>query len=134
MKILIVEDDNFKGCMIYERLKEKNIDYKWVVSVRTAFNYISEHQNDVSGIILDLGLTTFDDSNDYDDIRGLDLVEELTREEINIPILINSTTEIDLNAVMKNHKNVKGQSFPRIGGNWRQTLEWFLTTLQEEKQ
>lgn len=134
MKILIVEDDNFKFSMIYCLLRDKNIDQEWFLSVNSALNYISEHQNEVSGIILDLGLTTYSDSNDYDDVRGLDLVNELTRKEINIPILINSTTEINLDEIMSNHKNVKGQSIPRKGENWSQTVEWFLTTLQEEKQ
>lgn len=131
MKILIVEDDNFKHSMVYCLLRDKNIDQEWFLSVNSALNYISEHQNDVSGIILDLGLTTFVDSRDYDDLRGLDLVRELTRKEINIPILINSTTEIELEEIMSNHKNVKGQSIPRKGENWSQTVEWFLTTLQE---
>ena len=131
MKILIVEDDDVKMSMIYWILLDKNIDREWFFSVNSALDYISEHQNDVSGIILDLGLTTFVDSRDYDDLRGLDLVRELTRKEINIPILINSTTEIELEEIMSNHKNVKGQSIPRKGENWSQTVEWFLTTLQE---
>ena len=104
MKILIVEDDNFKFSMIYCLLRDKNIEHEWFLSVNSALKYISEHQNDVSGIILDLGLTTYSDSNDYDDVRGLDLVKELTRKEINIPVLINSTTEIELEEIMSNHK------------------------------
>lgn len=133
MKILIVEDDDFKWYSLYCMLMVKSIDQVRIKSVNSALKYIYEHQNDVSGIILDLGLTTFDDSSDYDDFRGLDLVKELTRKGINIPILINSTTEIDLDKVMSNHKNVKGQSFPHERGNWRQTVEGFLTTLQEEQ-
>lgn len=128
--ILVVEDDNLKMSIIYELCKKQDVGFKCFVSINPALEYFQEHQNEISGIILDLGLTTFDDSRDYDDVRGLDMVKELTRKQAKIPILINSTTIIDLPEVMKNHKNVKGQTSLSAGVlKHKEDIESFINTL-----
>ena len=90
-----------------------------------ALKYVTQHFKEVSGIVLDLGLVSYDDSYDYDSEKGLILVEELTRKKIAIPILINSTTEIDLPEIMKSHTNVKGQMASRF-----KKLDGFINSLE----
>lgn len=126
MKFLVVEDSGMKRNFINSFFKEKNAELHFVGSVNPGILYAIQNKDELSGIILDLGLTTLDDSIDYADKRGLDLVVELKRKNINIPILINSTTAIDLNVVMEVYPFVKGQmKFP----NDYSTLESFITSL-----
>ena len=128
MKILVVEDDAIKKrCIEYYFSKNNIAELHFEMSVMPALNYVIEHLDEISGVILDLGLTSYNDSTDYDYEKGLLFVEELTRKEITIPILINSTTEIDLSYVMKNHKNVKGQTAILRG---HEDLEEFLALLK----
>lgn len=132
MKILVVEDNLLKRKFVEEFLSARKIDTIVSFSVNSAIKEIVERLNEFSGIILDLGLTSYDDSMDYDSKRGLDLVEELTRREIDIPILINSSTTINLPNIMENHSNVKGQTSIMEDGNTK--IESFIKILKEKKQ
>ena len=109
MKIVVVEDDKNKREFVAMYLESNNIEMIPFVSIMPALKYVTQHFKEISGIILDLGLVSYDDSYDYDTEKGLILVKELTRKKIEIPILINSTTEIDLPEIMRSHSNVKGQ-------------------------
>lgn len=131
MKILVVEDEAYKRVCIVDFLEARNIKVHWEYSVKPAMRYAIQNPKEISGIILDLGLTTTEDSLDYDWVRGLDLVERLHFEKINIPILINSSTEIDLDKVMTNYSNVKGQMYEEDDYG---TLEEFITLLEEGEQ
>lgn len=132
IKILVVEDDQFKREHIKKFLEEKNIsNVHYCKSVCPAIQYAVEKSRVISGIILDLGLTSFDDSVDYRRDRGLDLVKELTRKGIKIPILINSTTTIDLPEIMGYHKNVKGQMSYEYDGY--KILDWFISSLEKKQ-
>ena len=109
MKILIVEDDTNKRLFIEYSLKEKNIDMYSFYSVKPAIKYAIQHSNEIDGIILDLGLTSYDYTDDYSFTKGLDLIRELDKTNIQIPILINSTTYLDFENLQKSHSNVKSR-------------------------
>lgn len=136
MKFLVVEDSKLKRdfinkCfakdLIHIVFANKNFEIHFVSSVNPGINYVLQHKEELSGIILDLGLTTYDDSMDYEEKRGLDLVVELKRQNIDIPVLINSITTIDLEQVMREYPFVKGQmKYP----NDYSTLESFISSLQ----
>jgi len=131
MKILVVEDDALKRTYVLEFLKSRNIDVHWCYSVNPAIKYCIKNTTEISGIILDLGLTSYDNSIDYEFTKGLNLVKELTRKKINIPILINSTTYINLKEIMESHDNVKGQMYE---SDDYETLRFFIKDLKREKQ
>ena len=101
MRIVVVEDDKNKREFVAMYLETNNIEMVSFTSIMPAIKYVTQHFKEVSGIVLDLGLVSYDDSYDYDSEKGLILVEELTRKKIEIPILINSTTEIDLAGTMR---------------------------------
>ena len=109
MKILIVEDDRNKRLFLEYFLKEKNIEFYSFSSVRPAISYSIKCSSEIDGIILALGLTSYDYSDDYDFTKGLELIKELTKKRISIPILINSSTYVDLDSLMKMHSNIKAQ-------------------------
>ena len=131
MKILVVEDDALKRSYIVEFLKSRNIDVHWCYSVNPAIKYCIKNQREISGIILDLGLTSYDQSTDYEFKKGLNLVKELTRKCIKIPILINSTTYINLKETMECHENVKAQMYE---ADDYKTLRGFINLLERKEQ
>jgi len=131
MIVLVVEDDITKRTYLHEFFKARNIDMHLSRSVRPAIRYVLRNLNKVSGIILDLGLTSYDYSEDYEFEKGLDLVRELTKRGIQIPILINSSTYINLSRVMEEHINVKGQMYNEDD---YETLRWFIDLLERKEQ
>lgn len=132
IKILVVEDDLLKREFIKNFLKERGItNVHYCISVSPALRYAVEEKSSLSGIILDLGLTSFDASDDYNIYKGLDLVKELTRKRIDIPILINSTTTIDLQLLMESHKNLRGQTSYEYDGY--KGFDWFISSLEKKQ-
>ena len=109
MKILIVEDDRNKRLFLEYFLKEKDFEFQSFAAIKPAISYTIKHSTEIDGIILDLGLTSYDYSEDYEFTKGLELIETLTEKRIEIPILINSSTYANLQKIMDNHSNVKGQ-------------------------
>ena len=71
-----------------------NFSFEIVKSVNSACRYIVEHSNQIDLIVLDLGLPLSDNGANYDSLNGLLVVKEMMRKHINIPIIINSCTEI----------------------------------------
>lgn len=125
MKILVVEDDSLKREFIEYFLQSRdNIEIKSFHSVRPAIAYAIEYSNEIDGIILDLGLTSYDYSDDYDFKKGLELVEELTKKGIRIPILIYSDAYINLTKVIEEHRNVKYQMDEYDSYTLRQFVNW----------
>lgn len=96
MKILIVEDDAFKRDELIQFLQNKDIEFEIQEYVNPALRYIIANKEAISGIILDLGLQSAASINNRSLHRGLDVVNELRRKKINIPVLINSTTSVDM--------------------------------------
>ena len=126
MKILVVEDDRRKKKYLEEFLKARNIDMHHSKSIRPAIRYALKYSTEISGIILDLGLTSYDNSNDYEFDKGLELIKELTQRKVKIPILINSSTYISIQLLMEINHNVKGQMYNEDDD---ETLRWFINLL-----
>ena len=95
MKIFILEDAIFKREQITDFLKIKKIGYELSGYARPALRYIMKNKNEISGIILDLGLQNSKDSPEsYDLLKGLDIIRELYRKKLHIPVLVNSSTQV----------------------------------------
>ena len=128
MKILIVEDNETKRDNIESFLEFQRIKYHTCEYVNETLRYIIKHKNDISGIILDLGLNLFKDSS-YDRYNGLTILSEMQRKKINIPVLINSTTEVGM--IDEDYPFVWGQR-TRIEDDY--FLKKFITFLEERKE
>lgn len=97
MNILFVDDlPEYKVDYIVEGLLHKNLHFSYEIckSACTAFRYIVKHLNEIDLAIIDLGLPNFDNELPDSDVYGLEVVEFLLRKNMNIPIIIHSTTEI----------------------------------------
>ena len=95
-KILIVEDCLYKRIQLVDFLKEKEIEFEVCIFVYQALRSIRANKENIAGIILDLGLETMPGACDATPYRGLEVVRELIRKRLNIPVLINSTTEVEI--------------------------------------
>ena len=131
MKILVVEDEKSKRECIVKFLKARNIEMHLAYSVRPALRYVIQNPNEISGIILDMGLTSTDDSLDYDWIRGWDLVERLNFDKINIPILINSSTDVQIEKRKEDYRNLHSQMYEEDD---YETLGEFIAFLETREQ
>ena len=129
-KILIVEDSIFKREQITDFLDEKGIEYDFVEYLNPALIYIFGSQNDISGIILDLGLQYFKDSSpeSYNLLRGMDVVRELKRKKMDIPVLINSSTKVPR---IEYYPSIYGQ---RTKIDDYTILEEFVTFLKQREE
>lgn len=100
MKILFIDDcPKEKVIPIIEHLKSKNINFSYeiVKSVTSAMKYIwpkpTKLNTEIDLIITDLGLPLYEDGSDYESLNGLNIIDELIRKDVSIPIIINSTTK-----------------------------------------
>ena len=96
MKILIVEDSVWKREQLVEFLEKEKIEFEVSEYVNNALRYIRANKTDIAGIILDLGLESMPGAHDAKPYRGLDVVKEMKILKLNIPVLINSTTELQM--------------------------------------
>lgn len=93
MKILIVDDHAEIKCMgIIEECKKRGIVVEVKKGRNSALRRIAYEEQDIDGIVLDMGIPILDDG--FPEERGGDSVlRELQRKKYNIPVLIFSTTE-----------------------------------------
>ena len=97
MKILVIDDDIFKREQITDFLEVENIEYETFEYANPALRYIVMNKDEISGIVLDLGLQDFKNTpNTYSLYKGLDIIHEMYRKSIHIPILINSSTDVGI--------------------------------------
>lgn len=96
MKILIVEDSMCKREQLVEFLEKEKVEFEVCEYVNTALRYIRANKANVAGIILDLGLESMPGAHDAKPYRGLDVLQEMKRLKLDIPVLINSTTELEM--------------------------------------
>jgi len=128
LKVLIVEDQEFKRTNLTTFLQKRNIDFEICEYLNDALRYIYKNTKDISGIILDLGLQSSRDYDDYSLYRGLDLVIELKRKRWDIPVLINSTTEV---GILDEYPFIFGQ---RTIIESYEMLEKFITFLTQREE
>jgi len=126
MRILIVEDDLCKRDQLVDFLEKKKIEFEICEYVNTALRYIRANKAIVAGIILDLGLETMPGAHDITPYSGLNVVGEIKRLELDIPVLINSTTELEM--VSAEYPCVFGH---RNEMNDYDTLENFISFLRK---
>lgn len=128
MQILVVEDDKTKRENVEFFLESRKIEYHTCEYVNQALKYIIRNKNEISGVILDLGLYLFD-NGDYDRYNGLEILAEMQRKKINIPVLINSTTEVGM--IDEEYPFVWGQRTRIYNDDF---LKKFVTFLRERKE
>lgn len=95
MKILIVDDQAETKCMgIIEECQKRGVKVEIKKGRNSALHRIICEQQDIDGIVLDMGIPILND--EFPKEKGGDSVlRELHRKKFNIPILIFSTTESD---------------------------------------
>ena len=128
-KILIVEDMPYKRDPLIQFLNKENIRFEVCEYLNDALRYIYRNSKDISGIILDLGLERDKKDTEYDQYMGVELIEETQRIESKIPILINSTTEFELDS----------SEYPDVFGHRTdlydyKPLENFISFLREKEK
>ena len=128
MKIIVIEDEEFKRDEITSFLTDHNIEFETFEYVHPALRYILANKVDISGIILDLGLQSSPSMFDRSLYRGFDVVKELNRKRIDIPILINSTTEVDM---IDSYPSVFGQKYEMYDD---EILDSFIRYLRKREE
>ena len=130
MKILIIEDSEIKRNELIDFLTSIcNIEFEFCEYLYDALRYIDDNENEISGIILDLGLQKAEDMpQTYGIYVGLDVVYELKRSKINIPVLINSTT---FAGILDEYPFIFGQ---RMQMENYDMLEKFVTFLRQREE
>lgn len=94
--IVLVEDNTEKANSIITTLEREGVEYYQLSALNPALKFITKEFKKIDGIILDLGLPRFENGRVENIYSGLEIIEELKSLEINIPILINSSTLIDI--------------------------------------
>ena len=96
MKIIIIDDDVFKREQITDFLEELKIEYKCFLYTNPALRYILKNKENISGIILDMGLQSYEDSHYYSLTKGMDIIIEKKKKRLYIPVLINSSRDVSM--------------------------------------
>ena len=86
----------YKREQLVEFLEKEKVEFEVCEYVNTALRYIRANKENIAGIILDLGLESMPGAHDANPYKGLDVVNEMKRIKIDIPVLINSTTEVEM--------------------------------------
>jgi DNA-binding NarL/FixJ family response regulator len=94
MKFLIIEDDLYKAQKVMGCLKGH--EFECEISCNTGLRNLFEKSSEYDGVILDMGLPTFDEGDCYESDNGLWVLSEMQREKIEIPVLIHSGNQYDV--------------------------------------
>ena len=93
MKILIVDDYAETKCSgIITECKKRGIEYEIAKGRNSALRRIICKEQNIDGIVLDMGIPVWDNEFTEDEREGDDVLRELHRKKYNIPVLILSTT------------------------------------------
>lgn len=94
--IVLVEDNADKSANIISILKKEGVEYYQLAALNPALKFITSESKKIDGIILDLGLPRFENKRVDNLYAGIEVIEELKELGINIPVLINSSTLVDI--------------------------------------
>ena len=97
MNILFVDDyPDVKVRQAIEYLKEKQFDFTYTIakSYHSAVLYLSKNFENTDLAVIDLGLPVWDNGDGYNKLEGVNLISLICWKNLNIPIVINSSTEI----------------------------------------
>jgi CheY-like chemotaxis protein len=86
MRILIIDDDEFKASAASKLLQGNEVVI--AKSYQSGMKKIITEEWD--GIILDMGFPQWDDGSDYEKDKGLQVLEEMERRVICIPVIVHS--------------------------------------------
>ena len=141
MKVLIIEDDEFKQRRIAQAVRDYRPDIDVVLerSVNSGLNGITAHHPDL--ILLDMSLTTFDvgpgePGGRPQNFGGIEILRQMERLELVIPVIVitqherfaTGTKEVHLGALHKELKEEHGQVFKGLiyynsaAGGWEKNL------------
>lgn len=96
-KILFVEDQpHLKLDVLFDWFKFKNInvEYEIVGSVTEAKCYLWDKSNKVDLVITDLGLPHFEGELVTNLLEGMEIVNDMSEFNTEVPVIINSTTDV----------------------------------------
>lgn len=144
MKILIVDDDDFKVNNIKEILNEVNASF--IIDVEKSLNCgLRRIRKDTFDIILlDMSMPTFSitDSQNFDSYGGKTFLKEMKRKKIEIPVIVITQYDIfgegnsqktaeDLDEEFKkSFSNYKGMvKYSSIQNDWKTHLKQALIKL-----
>lgn len=94
MKLLIVDDTDFKVQLLNMQLSKLKVEYLVATNFSDAQLLLKQYENEIFGVILDLGFSRTFDRNTYSKFMGIELGAVINLRYPNMPILINSDTEI----------------------------------------
>ena len=124
MNILFVDDlPEFKVQRAIDYMKEHGLEFTYEIakSVNSAGRYLVKHKDQIDLAVIDLGLPWFDDGDSFDKLNGLIVVAQILRYKVNIPVIINSTTEIPKEGEFLKPYTEKGaivQHVQALDGKW----------------
>jgi CheY-like chemotaxis protein len=148
MKILIIEDDEFKQRRIAQVTKTivPDSDVQAERSVNSGLKRIVEWSPDL--VLLDMSLTTFDvgpgePGGRPQNFGGIEILRQMERLAISIPVIVitqherfaSGTGEVHLSAVHKELKEQHGHIFQGLiyynsaAGRWERYLRTFILQL-----
>jgi DNA-binding response OmpR family regulator len=100
MRILMIEDDNYKVQKVLEHLQKHKVDVK--KSYNSGMRALLKEEYDA--VILDMTFPTFDERSLPKPEMGLQVLREMKRKKITLPVLIHSGDEVDVSE----YENIKG--------------------------
>lgn len=151
MKILIIEDDEFKSKRIEQVLREKLpiADVRLERSVNSGLTGIVDYVPDL--ILLDMSLTTFDvgpsePGGRPQNFGGIEVLRQMDRLGIVIPVIVitqherfaRGSQEVHLSAVYNELKEQHEQVFTGLiyynsaGGGWEKSLLMHIRRIETE--
>ena len=153
MKILIVEDDEFKGRRVAEVAQEslKDAEILFSRSVNSGMGALQEEDPDI--LVLDMSLPTFDVGPNEPGGRpqnfgGLELLRQMERLGISIPTIVitqytrffQGSEEIELDVLVDELENDYPKIFSGLiyynssQGKWRISLKRMLRYVEKERK
>lgn len=98
MHILFVDDSPAikvqNAIDFLKRNTELDFTYEIIGNVEDSFSYIEEHKEEISLMVVDLGIPVNSKGEDYDSLNGMNVISYGITYAKNIPIIINSTTKM----------------------------------------
>ena len=95
-------------------LKKVQAEYEIVGSVNEAKRYLHDKRNKVDLIVTDLGLPIFKGERVTNPLQGMDLVFDMWEFNTEVPVIINSTTDVPNFNYAKEDYELRGQKLYKV--------------------
>ena len=116
-KILFVEDQSdIKLGALFDwfKLNNINVEYELVGSVTEAKRYLFKKSNKVDRVITDLGIPRFKGERVTNILEGMEIVYDMWAFNTEVPVIINSTTEVPNFERVKKEYEQRGQQLYKV--------------------